>query len=73
MLAGSTQPFLVNGMSKMVTTWFAEKERPLALSIVTLGITMGVMMGMAFGSVYVSYADMDDKAAGKTKCVNFLF
>lgn len=57
----------------MVTTWFGEKERNLAIAIITLAIPVGVMIGMAYGSIYVTKDDTADIEAGKAKVCDFLY
>ena len=57
----------------MVTTWFGEKERGLAIAICTLAVPMGVMIGMAYGSIYITKDDATDIETGKVKVCDFLF
>ena len=41
------QPYVVNGISKLVTDWFGEREGALATGLGTMGMFLGMALGMA--------------------------
>ena len=66
------EPFLANGVSKLVTTWFADNERPLATTIGTLATPLGVMLGMSYGTFFVTNDDIKNFKVGKEHTLAFL-
>lgn len=52
LLAGQTgiavaQPFVVNGVSKLVSDWFSEQQGAIATGLATMGMFIGMAAGMA--------------------------
>ena len=41
------QPFVVNGISKLVSDWFPEQQQDMAIGIGTMGMFLGIGVGLA--------------------------
>ena len=72
LLLACNQPFMGNGLSKLVTQWFGDDERTLATTLATFGKPFGSILGFMFGAFYVKNSDKYDHVAGKEHTVMFL-
>jgi predicted MFS family arabinose efflux permease len=48
------QPYVVNGVSKLVADWFDDEQRALATGLATMGLFLGMAAGMAVTPALVS-------------------
>lgn len=48
------QPFILNGISKLVSDWFAEEQSALATGLGTMGMFLGMAVGMAWTPALVT-------------------
>lgn len=48
------QPFILNGISKLVSDWFAEEQSALATGLGTMGMFVGMAVGMAWTPALVT-------------------
>lgn len=53
LLLACNQPFMINGVSKLVTKWFGDDERALATTLATFGKPFGCILGFVYGALYV--------------------
>jgi len=44
----AAQPYVVNGISKLVSDWFAERQGAIATGVGTMGMFLGMAVGMAW-------------------------
>ena len=63
LLAGQTgiavaQPFVVNGVSKLVSDWFSEQQGAIATGLATMGMFIGMAAGMAASPALVDSLDL---------------
>jgi MFS family permease len=49
------QPFVLNGVTKLVVTWFPQKEEATAVGLGSLALLVGMMMGLGATPALVQY------------------
>jgi MFS family permease len=49
------QPFVLNGVTKLVVTWFPQKEEATAVGLGSLALLVGMMVGLGATPVLVQY------------------
>jgi MFS family permease len=49
----AAQPFVVNGVSKLVSDWFSNEQGAMATGLATMGMFIGMTVGMAVSPVLV--------------------
>ena len=52
------QPFIYVGVSKVATRWFADDERAMATTLMSLSDPIGCMIGMILGPMFVLDEDV---------------
>lgn len=57
-LAGVSQPFINNSISKLVKSWFPEKEAGVATGLGTLAIFIGMILGLVLTPLLVDAASL---------------
>ena len=59
-LAGVSQPFILNSISKLVKGWFPEKETGLATGLGSLSLFMGMIIGLILTPILVDVLSLND-------------
>jgi predicted MFS family arabinose efflux permease len=58
-LAGVSQPFINNSISKLVKSWFPQKEAGLATGLGTLSLFIGMILGLVLTPLLVNAANLN--------------
>jgi predicted MFS family arabinose efflux permease len=53
------QPFVLNGVTKLVATWFPQKEEATAVGLGSLALLVGMMVGLGATPALVQYLGFD--------------
>lgn len=59
-LAGVSQPFIMNSISKLVKGWFPEKETGLATGLGSLSLFIGMIIGLILTPILVDVSSLNE-------------